>query len=145
MFFLTTLISFIQYTQIIFLYTQIINLSTKFILRRSLRNCWQGGGTWAVLGSLFELGDVHVIGHVTRHGPHCRYLQGRASSVASSSQSIIYIISHQTSHRSDTKLSRAFANPQVVYLRRDILAIFTNLWAREVIVIYRIVSCFNKA
>jgi hypothetical protein len=33
------------------------------------------------LGSLFELGEVHV----TSHGPHHRYFQGQSSSIASSS------------------------------------------------------------
>jgi len=47
-----------------------------------------GGGTW---GSLFELGDVHVTSHVTVHRPSCRYLQGRSSSIASSSWSHSYV------------------------------------------------------
>ena len=28
------------------------------------------------MGSLFELSDVHVMGHVTARGPSCRYLPG---------------------------------------------------------------------
>ena len=41
-----------------------------------------GGGD---LGSLFEIGDVHVIGHVTARGPSCRYLLGLQSPLVSSS------------------------------------------------------------
>ena len=37
------------------------------------------------LGSLFELDDVHVTGHVTAHGPSCKYLLGPSSPLDSSS------------------------------------------------------------
>jgi hypothetical protein len=46
------------------------------------------------LGSLFELSDVHVIGHVTVRGPPYRYLLGPSSPLDSSSQSLFIYISH---------------------------------------------------
>ena len=33
-----------------------------------------GGGYLGSVGSLSDLSDVHVIGHVTPHRPPCRYL-----------------------------------------------------------------------
>ena len=44
-----------------------------------------GGGTWAVLGSLFELSDVHVIGHVTARGPRVFTFSGHRAPLHSSS------------------------------------------------------------
>ena len=57
-----------------------------------------GGGTW---GSLFELGDVHVMGHVTARGPSCRYLLRAVKPLSFFLIEHHIYISHQTSHQSD--------------------------------------------
>ena len=53
-----------------------IVIPERFPIRQSsqsLGGCVSRGG---YLGSLFELSDVHVIGHVTARGPSCRYPLG---------------------------------------------------------------------
>ena len=68
----------------------LIKLDREIYTRYDYKICFRsvgrgGGGTWAGLGSLFELGDVHGTGHVTARGPSCRYLLGPQSPLVSSS------------------------------------------------------------